>query len=150
MSKSSRLSSGLTCPPVTGNFTSAHSRCSVVCMRMIGERKPQSRLARTLWPGAGRAAPSAGTCTIVVLSAIVDRGGNGAAAAALGLQHALVTRLPARRRVEHGAVQDDAAALVHGEHLRGAVAQVGIGAVELLGHGSSWQERTSGAGRRVQ
>ena len=69
MSKSRRLSSGSTWPPVTGNFTSAQSRCSVVCMRMSLERVSQSSTARTLWPGAGRALPSAGTCTMVVLSA---------------------------------------------------------------------------------
>ena len=69
MSKSSRLSSGLTWPPVTGNFTSAHTRCSAVCMRMSLERVSQSSTARTVWPGAGRALPSAATCTIVVLSA---------------------------------------------------------------------------------
>ena len=69
MSKSRRLSSGLTWPPVTGNFTSAQRRCKVVCMRMSRERSSQSSTARTVWPGCGRGAPSVGTCTMVVLSA---------------------------------------------------------------------------------
>ena len=69
------------------------------------------------------------------LVGVVDGGGDRAAAAALQLDQPLVAGLPAGGRVEHGAVEDDAAALVDAEHARAAVALVGIGPVELLGHG---------------
>jgi hypothetical protein len=71
------------------------------------------------------------------LVGIVDGGGDGAHAPALDLERALVARLPAGGGIEHGAVEHDAAALVDREHACGAVAQVGIGPVELLGHASS-------------
>ena len=58
-------------------------------------------------------------------------------AAALDLEHALVAGLAAGGGIEHRAVEHDAAALVDGQHARRAVAQVGVGAVELLGHARS-------------
>ena len=105
-----------------------------VCMRMRRERVSQSSTARTLWPGAGRRRALGGHVHDGGLVGVVDGGGDRAAAAAVDLERALVAGLPAGGGIEHGAVEHDAAALVDGQHARGAVAQVGIGPVELLGH----------------
>src|SRR5688572_24467768 len=68
------------------------------------------------------------------LVGIIDGGGDGTGGAAFDLERSLVAGLAARRGIEHGPVERDAAALVDAEHARRAVAQVGVGPIELLGH----------------
>src|SRR5262249_29449649 len=68
------------------------------------------------------------------LVGVVDGGGDGTAAAAVDFEDAPVARLSAGCRVENGAIEHDAAALIDGEHARLTLAQVGVGAIELFSH----------------
>ena len=114
MSKSSRPSSAIDLAAGDGEL---HQRAQQVQAGVHAHepwRVSQSSTARTVWPGAGRAAPSAGDVHDGGLVRVVDGGGDGAGAAALDLERALVAGLAAGRRIEHGAVEHDAAALVDG------------------------------------
>ncbi len=67
------------------------------------------------------------------LVGVVDRRRNGASAASEG-DRALVTGLTASARIKRRLVEHDAAALVDGENLGACRSQIGVAAVELLGH----------------
>ena len=75
---------------------------------------------------------------------VIDRGGDDDRLRG-DLDHALVARLAAALRVEHGPVEHDAAALVHRDDRRRALAAIGIGAKQQIGgHGRVPSARISG------
>ena len=80
------------------------------------------------------------------LVGIIDGGRDLDAADTVDLDGAFVAGLAAGRGIEHGAVEDDAAAVGDASDACLAGARVGIGAIELLGH---WDRASSHSANTV-
>ena len=110
-----------------------HSRCRQVCMRISRCRRSQSISAVTSVPGSGIAAPAAGTWITSSGASPLTVSAIAIASPEASRSTPAVTRLPAARGIEHGAVEPNAAPIGAG-HPRRAAAPIAVLAKQQFGH----------------